>query len=136
MGVKMELDYQGNLRCSLLHEPSGTRIGTDAPKDNMGQGALFSPTDLLAAALLSCAVTTIAIKAKKENIALPSAHGSVEKHMTSAPPRKVQALDVTITLPEALDAAQRVRVEEFGNTCPVALSLHTDVSVTMRYVYR
>ena len=52
--VKMKVIYEGDLRCKLIHEQSGSAISTDAPKDNQGKGEAFSPMDLLAAALGSC----------------------------------------------------------------------------------
>ena len=61
MAVRMSVDYRGELHCELEHEPSKSRIETDAPLDNAGRGSAFSPTDLVGAALASCAITTMAI---------------------------------------------------------------------------
>ena len=44
--VEMQIAYEGKLRCTATHEPSGTTMITDAPKDNMGEAKSFSPTDL------------------------------------------------------------------------------------------
>jgi putative redox protein len=136
MGVSMSLDYMGELRCKLEHGPSHTVIDTDAPTDNGGRGAAFSPTDLVGAALLSCAVTTMAIKGPKEGIAVERAKGRVVKDMTQTPPRKIAKLTVEIELPASLSEAQRARLEEIGRTCPVALSLGADVEVAMNFSYR
>jgi len=51
MAVKMNGAYLGGLRCEIVHEESGAKIITDAPKDNAGLGTSISPTDMLAAAL-------------------------------------------------------------------------------------
>ena len=56
--------YQGNLRCSSRHGPSGSVLATDAPRDNQGQGEAFSPTDLVATAVGTCIATTMAIAAR------------------------------------------------------------------------
>src|SRR6185295_5556041 len=49
--VVIEGRYVGDLRCEATHGPSGTKLVTDAPTDNMGKGEAFSPTDLVATAL-------------------------------------------------------------------------------------
>jgi len=49
--VEISTTYQGQLRCSAVHGPSGNTLLTDAPKDNMGKGEAFSPTDLVATAV-------------------------------------------------------------------------------------
>ena len=45
--VEIAITYDGTLRCSATHDPSGTGLITDAPVDNQGKGESFSPTDLL-----------------------------------------------------------------------------------------
>lgn len=133
MGVVMEVSMTG-LECQVAHEPSGSMIRTTPPKDNGGDGSSFSPTDLLAAALASCAVTTIALQVVKEGFTVAKAHARVEKEMVG-PPRRVGALAVVITLPASLSPSQRLRVEEIAKQCPVARSLHPDVQMPMRFVY-
>ena len=49
--VRIEMEYEGGLRCRAVHGPSGTALATDAPVDNQGKGESFSPTDLVATAL-------------------------------------------------------------------------------------
>ena len=83
MSVKINGRYIGTKKVELIHEPSGETVRTDAPRDNGGEGSLFSPTDLVAAALGSCAVTTIAIVAERSEIDLEVLEFSVEKEMSS-----------------------------------------------------
>jgi putative redox protein len=61
--VKITGTYEGELHCTARHEPSGDTLNTDAPRDNQGRGAAFSPTDLVATAFVTCIATTMAIMA-------------------------------------------------------------------------
>jgi uncharacterized OsmC-like protein len=134
MAVEIDGSYTGSLKMELTHGPSGTVIRTAAPKDNNGDGSSYSPTDLLAAALGSCAVTTMAIVAQREGIPFGEARFHVEKHMESDP-RRVADLPLTIAMPQGLDAAQRARLEGIARGCPVARSLGKDVRKEMTFVY-
>lgn len=135
MSVKMSVEYSGDLHCNLEHEPSRTRIATDAPKDNMGKGECFSPTDLVGAALVSCAVTTMAIRGPKEGIPFTSARGRVVKDMTSAGQRRIARLAVELEMPAGLSGPQRTKLEEIARACPVALSLSRELELPMTFHY-
>lgn len=132
--VKMSLVYQGEKHCELVHEPSGSRIQTDAPKDNHGRGEAFSPTDLCSVSLGSCMLTVMAIEAEKEGLVLNGARASVTKEMTPAP-RRIGRLGVEVHLPSKLTPEWRKKLEEIGAGCPVKRSLHPDIVVDVKYHY-
>jgi putative redox protein len=134
MSVPITGTYEGTLRMTLQHGPSGTRIATAAPRDNQGDGSSFSPTDLLAASLGSCAVTTMAIVARREGIPFDAATFSLEKHMRSEP-RRVDRVPLRIAMPSGLDAEQRAVLERAALECPVARSLHPDVGKDIDFEY-
>lgn len=132
--VKMSIVYQGQLHCELTHEPSQSKIETDAPKDNQGKGERFSPTDLVGAALGSCILTTIAIVAERDGISIEGATAQVEKEMI-AKPRRIGSLTVSVRLPAALTANQRRKLEETAHHCPVHKSIHPDVQMPITFTY-
>ena len=133
--VEMTLRYEGDLHTVAKHEPSSAVLETDAPVDNRGKGASFSPTDLLATSLASCMLTTMAIVADGEGWSLAGARARVEKRMESAPQRRVGRLVVDLDLPEALTHEARTRLEQVARGCPVARSIHPDLQVdlTLRF---
>ncbi len=133
-GVVMSAATAPAFKTQLEHGPSGSRIATEAPKDNGGTGASFSPTDLVGAALASCALTTMALAASREGIALGEAKARVEKRMTP-PPRRIGELVLQIQMPAGLSRAHRARMEEAAHGCPVARSLHPDMKVPMTFSY-
>ncbi|HEY0008090.1 MAG TPA: OsmC family protein [Tepidisphaeraceae bacterium] len=127
--VEMSIVYKGQLRTEITHKPSKAVLETDAPVDNMGRGEAFSPTDLLAASLASCMLTTMAIVAQRENVGLGQVKVTVGKEMTSSGPRRVQRLTVRFDLPAGFEALQRRKLEMAAHACPVSKSLHSDVQV-------
>jgi uncharacterized OsmC-like protein len=122
------------LSCRLTHGPSGTVITTVPPKDNGGTGASFSPTDLVGAALASCALSTMALVAGREGLSWGDARAAVEKRMTP-PPRRIGELVLVIEMPRETRPEERARLEEAARTCPVARSLHPDVKVPIEFRY-
>ena len=135
MSVRMEIAALPQLKTTITHGPSNSKIVTEAPADNGGTGGSFSPTDLASAATLSCMITTMEIVGRREGIQFAGATGSVEKQMTSEAPRRVAQLVIEIEMPAGLSAEHRKRLEEIARGCPVRRSLHPDVKVSERFTY-
>ena len=134
MAVEISGRYTGKLGTEMIHGPSGTALKTAAPVDNQGDGSSFSPTDLMAAALASCAVTTMAIAAERDGLDLSGVTFHVEKHMANDP-RRVGKLPVRIEMPRGLAPAARQKLERAAQTCPVQRSLPPEVETDLRFVY-
>jgi putative redox protein len=134
MAVEISGNYSGQLKTAMSHGPSGVVLKTAAPADNRGDGSSYSPTDLVAAALASCMITTMAIVAEREAIPFPSASFLIEKHMVSDP-RRIGSLPVRIEMPSGLSATARQRLEHIANTCPVMQSLNPQIDAKVEFVY-
>jgi putative redox protein len=126
--VNIDIFYEGGFHCIATHGPSNERIETDAPADNKGRGAAFSPTDLFAVSLGVCSITTMDIKnPDPENINLAGAQVRVEKHMTTTQPRKLAIIKVFYALSNDIPEEKRAELEDIARNCPVALSIGSDV---------
>lgn len=135
MSTSITLNYQGSLRCEMIHDKSGEKIITDAPTDNHGKGEAFSPTDLVGASLLSCMVTVMGIEAEKQGWFMGEVTGTLQKTMAGNP-RRVQELSIQLVFNNhALTPEQREVLEQKAINCPVALSLHPDITYPTIFIY-
>ena len=134
MSVEMSGSYRGGLSVELVHGPSGAVIHTAAPVDNQGDGSSFSPTDLVAAGLAACVVTTMAIVAEREEIDLSGVRFTLEKHMVSDP-RRIGRIPIRIEMPAGLDEKQRRKLEFTARACPVHRSLQDEIDKSIEFVY-
>lgn len=133
MGVKIKGKYAGELRYILTHQ-TGEKIQTDAPLDNHGKGEAFSPTDLVAAALGSCMLTIIAIRAETKSIKIGNPSFSILKEMDTTP-RRIKEIQVEISLPKELNNAEKNYLETEARKCPVALSINSKIEQNITFTY-
>jgi uncharacterized OsmC-like protein len=127
--------YDANLRTTCLHLQSGSSFETDAPSDNKGQGARFSPTDLIATGLGACLITTMGIKAESMDLKIDGAKVDVTKVMMSEP-RRIGKIVIAITIPALnLDDHAKEILERVGRTCPVERSLHPDMELDISFTW-
>ena len=134
--VDIYAQYEQDLHCRAQHGPSGAVLVTDAPVDNQGLGASFSPTDLVATGLGTCMLTVMGILAKKSGIRLDGTRVHVKKTMTSSLPRRIAELAVEITFPAPATlsvANARAEFERAAEQCPVRLSLLDAIAVPTRF---
>lgn len=127
--------YKGELRTLATHLQSNSIFETDAPTDNQGKGARFSPTDLLGTALASCMITTMAIKAKNLEPKLIGVKAETEKIMTGIPRRKIGAINITFYWEKNIkfSGEEKKQLEEIAWTCPVKESLHPDIKLNVNF---
>jgi putative redox protein len=131
--VNIDVVYIGDKKCRLTHQ-DGATISTDAPKDIGGDASAFSPTDLVAAGLASCILTTLAMYAERHELDVTGIKAHVEKEMNQSP-RRIGRLPVTVTLPATLAPDIRPALERVGRLCPVHASLHPDIDAPIDYRY-
>ena len=126
--------YKGALRTELTHIQSTSIIENDAPTDNMGKGERFSPTDMVATALGSCMLTTMAIKANTMEIDLTDCKVDITKIMLPDP-RRIAGIKAHVTMAKhlGLDDKQKEILERVARTCPVEKSLHPDMVLDITF---
>jgi putative redox protein len=121
--------YQGKLRTTCEHLASGNVITTDAPIDNKGKGEYFSPTDLVATAMGSCALTIMGIYCQEHNIDFDQAQIDVTKIMASNP-RRIETIILKVDLSgNNWDEKTVHKVIQAGKSCPVAKTLGENVKI-------
>ena len=132
--VSITMEYQGNLHCRAINDPSGMELFTDAPADNQGKAESFSPTDLVATALGTCILTVMGLKAQALNIDISGATATVEKAMASGP-RRISRLATKIVIPHALSADQKRLLERTALTCPVHKSMSPEIEMPIDFIW-
>jgi putative redox protein len=129
----IETKYLGELRTEAKHVRSGSTLITDAPIDNKGRGEAFSPTDLLATSLGSCAMTIIGIAAQNHGFNVDGTGMRITKIMAESP-RRVAEVVIEFDFPKNnYSDKEKAIIENAARTCPVAKSLHPDLKQTMEF---
>ena len=136
--VEIVVEYEGNFHCQAVHGPSGAPLPTDAPRDNLGKGEAFSPTDLMATSLGVCMLTTMAIVATRQSLDLDlaGARATVRKHMTANPPRRIAKIEVRLEMPLSETHPACHVLKDAAVYCPVALSLHPEVEKAVTFSWK
>ena len=127
----IETKYLGELRTQATHIRSGNTLITDAPVDNKGRGEAFSPTDLLATSLGSCAMTIIGIAARTHGFNVDGTEIRITKIMAENP-RRVGEVVVEFDFPKNnYSEKEKAIIENAARTCPVAKSLSQELKQTI-----
>ena len=129
-----EVKYQGNLRTTSIHLDSGSKINTDAPKDNHGLGQTFSPTDMLCSSLASCILTIMAISVEKNNIDIKGTFAKVKKTMGSNP-RRIIKIQIDIIFLKEYDSKTKKILERAAQNCPVHHSISEKIEKKISFYY-
>jgi len=130
-----KVTYLGDLRTSSIHIQSGTEILSDAPVDNNGKGEVFSPTDAVANALATCMMTIMGIKARDLNIDFKGSTAAVTKIM-NAEPRRIGTIEIIFEMEGVTEQKDKTILERAAMTCPVFLSLNTEIKKDISFIWK
>jgi putative redox protein len=133
--ITITATYDGGLRCTATHDPSGQKLITDAPVDNHGKGESFSPTDLVATAVANCMMTVMGIAAERHGVDLKGTQVVIGKEMSSDMPRRIVALRSIMTIPLPADHPQRSLLEAAAKACPVKQSLSPEIDSAVEFCW-
>jgi len=137
MPAQIDLAYLGNLRCTARLISTGQTVATDAPQNQGGLGEGFTATDLVVAGLGNCILTTMAMVGQRHQLDLSGLSACMEKEMVTTPVRRIGSIGMTISFPLGLrlSPADRSRLENAAQRCPVKQSLHPEIEVRVEFVY-
>ncbi len=137
MPAQIDLTYNGNFRSTARHISIGQSLVTDVSKSQGGLGENFSPTDLVLVALGTCILATMAMVAQRHQLDLTGLSACMEKEMAAPPLRRIGSIGMTINLPLGLrlSSADRERLENAAQRCPVKQSLHPEIDFRVEFVY-
>ncbi len=137
-GVRVVEAHQGRFAQDLY--AGRHRLRADEPAAVGGGDTGPSPYDLLLAALGACTAMTLRMYAEQkklplEHVAVDLSHEKVHAaDCADCETRegRIDRIERIVTLEGALDAAQRAKLLEIANKCPVHRTLHSEVSIPTR----
>jgi putative redox protein len=132
--MQYKIEYLSDLKTRCTHS-SGETIDTDAPKDNQGEGRLFSPTDLIAVGLGSCILTVMAIAARSLGVDLKGTTVEVQKEMSKNAPRRIERIAICVSCPNRFSLQIQKKLEKAAMDCPVHHSLHPDMQQIIEFTW-
>ncbi len=128
----------GGLRQDI--EAGGHHLVSDEPLDLGGTDAGPTPYDLLVAALGSCTAITLQMYARHkgwplEGVEVRLTHGKIHARDCADCETKegrIDRIERGIVLQGALDDAQRARLLEIADRCPVHRTLTSEIQISTR----
>src|SRR5262249_16788096 len=83
----------------------------------------FSPTDLVATALVTCMATTMAIVARRHEVDLAGLRYRATKEMSADAPRRIRRIAIEFWVPPAAKRLPEGLLEATAKSCPVHRAL-------------
>jgi uncharacterized OsmC-like protein/pimeloyl-ACP methyl ester carboxylesterase len=137
-GVRVVEALEGKFAVEVL--AGRHRLRADEPAAAGGSDTGPSPYDLLAAALGACTAMTIRLYATRkglplERVSVELSHDKVHAAdcaQCETKEGRVDRIERVLTLEGALDEAQRAKLLEIADKCPVHRTLHSEVVIATR----
>lgn len=133
--TNISVRYQGDLKTEVTDTRSGASFLTDESADADNYGKSFSPTDLIATAVLTSMFTRIGSTASTHDLLPGNISGEIHTTIKDNPLR-VSALDMEIKMQgHYLNDTGKKLLEAAALSCPAARSIHPDIQLVVKFTY-
>ncbi len=127
--IKAEFLEKGRNR---VIDKSNQKFFTDIAKKFDGYEETASPSDILVAALMTCAMSTIESKARILGVDVSGLHAQGDKISEND---KITKFVIEFHLPENISEENRKKLEEVTNRCFVGKQLNSDIEKDYTFIY-
>lgn len=129
----VKLIYDSDHHVTAVKEPQHKIVGVDCPYT--GDGAEFSPANLLSISLGSCMLLSIGTVAQRAHLDLSGTTVTVHFKEEAKPFPHVSAIEYVIDIPRHFSAVDMRRIENAAELCPIKTNIgnNTDISVKFNY---
>lgn len=119
-------------RCKITHQLSGESLLTDLPSAYGGQARSFSSTDLVAAAVGSCIMSSMELVIEREKLNSDDFSIEVEKRVSQSP-KMISFLGISVFYQCELSDKQLSKLRRAAETCPVKKSLSNEIEIVLEF---
>lgn len=130
---KVKLTYDSDHHVTAIMEPQHKIVSVDCPYT--GDGAEFSPANLLSISLGSCMLLSIGTVAHRASLDLSGTTVTVRFKEVAKPFPRVAAIDYVIDIPRHFSAVDMRRIENAAELCPIKTNIGDDTEITVTFNY-
>jgi putative redox protein len=128
----MQVAYDRNVHTVAMHHPLKQTIPLEGCSAFGGKGLDLNPIDLMSMGLASCLMIVMGKTAEAEKLDIVGAKADVSYDLVNY---RIARIKVVIHLPKKLSPTDQLKLETASKKCPVFLTIHPDVKVTVNHIW-
>jgi len=129
----VKLTYDSDHHVTAIMEPQHKVVGVDCPYT--GDGAEFSPANLLSISLGSCMLLSIGAVAHRAELDLSGTTVNVHFKEEAKPFPHVAAIHYVIDIPHSFSAVDMRRIENAAELCPIKTNIGDNTEIKVEFNY-
>jgi len=129
----VKLTYDSDHHVTATKEPQHKIIAVDCPYT--GDGAEFSPANLLSISLGSCMLLSIGTVAERAHLDLSGTTVAVRFKEVAKPFPRVAAIHYVVDIPHHFSAVDRRRIENAAELCPIKTNIGDETEIKVKFKY-
>lgn len=129
----VKLTYDSDHHVTAIKEPQHKIVSVDCPYT--GDGAEFSPANLLSISLGSCMLLSIGTVAQRAKLDLTGTTVSVHFKEVAKPFPHVAAIRYVIDIPHHFSAVDMRRIENAADLCPIKTNIGDSTEISVKFKY-